>query len=210
VVTEVDLLLSKKISEISKECYPKVNYVDEEKASLLSFPAIIVDPIDGTKELSRGISECAVSVAYMNSSLIADPENFAMIYNPLNGFYTDSFSLKNQLGSSYCDEIRVLISRTEWSKKLYRSQSQVNFIPIGSIAYKLSLLAAGMFESVISYRNKSIWDIAAGSILVSQMGGSICNKDYQQINAFEEIELVGPFIWCREKKVLNKMKNLKV
>jgi len=209
IVTELDLLLSQKIQAISQKFFPFVNYIDEEVESVVNFPAIVVDPIDGTKEINQGISECAVSLAFMNSDNIEDPLNFAMIYNPLNGFLLHSFKLKPLIGSSYSNNLRVMISRTEWEKMHLVSTQDIHYIPIGSIAYKLALLANGMFEAVISFREKNIWDIAAGCVLLSQAGGSMFNVNFVKIEKLDEITMTGPLIWAREETILAKLKGLK-
>jgi myo-inositol-1(or 4)-monophosphatase len=206
IVTEIDLLLSKKIQEIAQKFFPNLNYIDEEIDSIVSFPALVVDPIDGTKELNQGISECAVSIAYMNSSAIDDPKNFAVIYNPLNHFLLHSFQMQTHIGSSFARNLRVMISRTECNQMQLQSSSDVQYIPIGSIAYKLAMLAQGMFEAVISYREKNIWDIAAGCILLSKCGGKVFNSHKQQITKLDKILLDGPFIWVRDDEVIKRLK----
>jgi myo-inositol-1(or 4)-monophosphatase len=208
IVTELDILVSQKIQRIARKYFPHANYIDEEVESCLSFPAIIVDPIDGTKELNQGISECAVSIAYMNSSQIDDAANFALIYNPLNNFTLHSFQLKSMIGSSYFKYVRVMISRTEWAKMHLENTDDLHFIPIGSIAYKLGLLAHGMFEAVISYREKNIWDIAAGCVLVSQAGGGMFNQQNIMQNSLDSISIKGPLIWVRDPEILNKLKGI--
>jgi myo-inositol-1(or 4)-monophosphatase len=48
---------------------------------------------------------------------------------------------------------------------------------MGSIAYKLARVAAGLSDATWSRGPKSEWDICAGTLLVQEAGGRIGNLD---------------------------------
>ena len=124
IVTESDLEISKIIERCKKLYLNKVCFYSEENFDELSFPALIVDPIDGTKEFSTAIGECAVSVAYVNSKDINDPKNHAWLYNPFTGFELET-GMKFIIGDrNYFErDFSCLVSRTEWSKGVYNNKN---------------------------------------------------------------------------------------
>ena len=44
---------------------------------------------------------------------------------------------------------------------------------IGSIAYKIALVAKGKIDATLSFTRKSDWDIAAASLILQEAGGKI-------------------------------------
>ena len=49
--------------------------------------------------------------------------------------------------------------------------------PIGSVAYKLGLIASGKADAFASLRPKSEWDICAGDCIVREAGGKLINLE---------------------------------
>ena len=157
---------------------------------------IILDPIDGTKEFVKGIPECAVSLAILNSPEINDSKNFAWIYNPFNHFEISSNHLPLQKKLKKC--IDSFVSKTEWNENLYQTEffNQFNIIPKGSIAYKLGLLANFQCDFIITQRPKHIWDIAAGTILCHRQGFKFY-EDNCELVKLDQLKLRANLIWCR-------------
>ena len=48
---------------------------------------------------------------------------------------------------------------------------------MGSLAYKLALVAAGRFDGLISLRASHDWDLAAAALLIGEAGGRISGAD---------------------------------
>ena len=44
---------------------------------------------------------------------------------------------------------------------------------MGSIAYKIALVAKGEFDMALSFTKKNDWDLAAADLLVTEAGGEI-------------------------------------
>ena len=53
---------------------------------------------------------------------------------------------------------------------------------IGSIAYKIALVAKGKIDATLSFTRKSDWDIAAASLILEEAGGKISLINGDQIN----------------------------
>ena len=92
IVTEIDYLVSNflKAALNKHPIYQRYNFFSEEDFKSLNFPAAIVVPIVGSRELAKGRAECAVSLALMHSNDLNDPLNFAWLYNPFTGFSLDT------------------------------------------------------------------------------------------------------------------------
>lgn len=197
IVTEFDIFVSNYIKKVFEESGHNYNFFSEEDQERFEFPVIVLDPIDGTREFAKGYGECAVSMAILYSADIKDERNFGWIYNPFTGFEITS-DVKFPLGSrhAHADAINIMISRSEWEKGAYKKEFSKNFriAPLGSIAFKLGLLAAGACECVISFRDKNIWDIAAGVVICHSRG---IYSD--EIIDLADKKLNGPFIFCRDE-----------
>lgn len=197
LVTELDLFVSKLI----KDHYQNrdYNFYSEEDFGELKFPSIILDPIDGTKELNSGIGECAVSLAIMNSNLISDSMNNAWIYNPFTGFSISTLNFFTRAMSTYSGKLQTLVSRSEWKKGNYLKSNfdKFHIAPRGSVAFKLGLLSAGACDFIISKEEKKIWDIAAGCILSNRRGYNFY-EDGTLVTKLDKELYCPPLVWCRE------------
>ena len=53
---------------------------------------------------------------------------------------------------------------------------------MGSIAYKIALVAKGNIDITLSLTQKSDWDLAAASLILEEAGGIITKKNGDTIN----------------------------
>ena len=199
LVTAVDIKISKEFKKILKSVPSLQNhcFFCEEDLEKLFFPAIILDPIDGTNEMSKGFPECAVSLAVTENKEI---EGLGWIFNPFNGFQISTNDNFVHPPAYYRGVLSGLISRSEESKGWFDEYDtkKVSVSARGSIAYKLGLLAAGATDFVISKEEKYLWDIAAGNILCHKRGIH-CYQNGIKVKTHENEYLEGPFLWCREQ-----------
>ena len=134
----------------------------------------IVDPLDGTKEFVEGLPEYGVAIALAEHG---EPV-LAVVHNPATA---DMFwAVKGQGAFHNGTPIRVregdslLASRSECASgefAPFAASWQVS--PIGSIAYKLALVAAGSAAATFSRGPKHEWDVCAGALIVSEAGGRV-------------------------------------
>ncbi|MGH9513957.1 MAG: 3'(2'),5'-bisphosphate nucleotidase CysQ [Terriglobales bacterium] len=152
----------------------------------------IVDPLDGTREFVTGIPEFCVSIAMVEDGMpvaggICNPatkETFigalgtGVQYNGEKVFTSQRAKLEDAL---------VLASRSEVKRGEWETFKSAPFQikPVGSVAYKLALVSAGLADATFTLTPKSEWDVAAGAALVLSAGGSVqtlenvplrCNK----------------------------------
>ena len=134
----------------------------------------IIDPIDGTREFVKGIPEYALSVALVRRGRIL----FSCVYIPHHslaymvegrGIVVEPVDNPVSLGGKeFC------VSRSEFDKGLFKPlDDELEFCSVGSIAFKLSLVAQGLFPGCLSLRPKNEWDIAGGVGLVQAARKSV-------------------------------------
>ncbi len=215
IVTDFDLSISNEIKNWKESNINLKNWTffSEEDHSELLFPAIVLDPIDGTRELVKGRDECVVSLAIMPDSSLKKTakSSFAYIYNPFSGFeiYTGMSNLP--VISKSLQPMLGLISRSEWHLGLHnevsKNTSDIIMAPKGSIAFKLGLLATGASDFVISFKPKSIWDIAAGTILLRERGYLFFEKG-KLVENLDKVQFDPPLVWVHPLQVDRLFKNL--
>jgi len=181
-VTDADVEADGMLREtLLGEC-PEDGWLSEEtkdNADRLSCRRVwIVDPIDGTKEFIKGVPQFAVSIALAVEGEIA----LGVIFNPARQeMYTavrgQGVMLNGKkVGVTACDslaEANILASRSEVARGEFDRFKDYHITPIGSIAYKLALIGAGLADLTFTLTPKNEWDFAAGSLLVTEGGGRV-------------------------------------
>ncbi len=185
LVTEADLLANQLLKKKLSAAVPEAGWLSEEcvddKARLQKRCIWIVDPIDGTKEFIKGLPEFAISVALAEHGIPV----LAVVYNPLTdqmfwaqqsqGAYLNGQAIRCQ--PSPREKLQLLASRSEVARGEWAAFTEHSEIKaLGSIAYKLALVAAGLADATFSLGPKNEWDIAAGVLLVTEAGGIATNK----------------------------------
>ncbi|HVR96931.1 MAG TPA: 3'(2'),5'-bisphosphate nucleotidase CysQ [Thermoanaerobaculia bacterium] len=140
----------------------------------------VVDPLDGTREFVEGIPEWSVSVG-----LVVDGEPVAGgICNPATGEtvigarglgVTLNGKPAGVSGRRQLSGARVLASRSEVRRGEWEGYREGLFAlrPTGSVAYKLSQVAAGLADATWTLTPKHEWDVVAGIALVLAAGGTV-------------------------------------
>ena len=142
----------------------------------------VVDPLDGTREFVAGIPEWCVSVALVEHGRavaggVCNPATSELILGSratgvkLNG-KTVRASQRENLAGALVLASRSEVKRGEWER--FRS-APFTIRPLGSIAYKLALVAAGVADATWTLVPKHEWDVAAGVALVEAAGGFVCD-----------------------------------
>lgn len=167
--------------------FPHYGWLSEETADdgdrLKRERVWIVDPLDGTKEFIKGIPEFVVAIALAEAGVPV----LGVTYNPIK---EELFCAARGMGchmdgrpvhvttTGTLDHARVLASRSETSRGEWRAyEGKVEVRPIGSVAYKLALVAAGLADATFTRTAKSEWDVASGAALIIEAGGHITDID---------------------------------
>jgi myo-inositol-1(or 4)-monophosphatase len=140
----------------------------------------LVDPLDGTKEYVTGIPEWCISVALLEqghlvAAGILNPRTEELVYGSAedgitamcagNGFHCETLDLEPLVLGS-----RSEVKRGEWER--FR-ESKFRIQPMGSVAYKLALVAAGKAHATWTLVPKHEWDVAAGVALLGFSAGIV-------------------------------------
>jgi len=138
----------------------------------------IVDPLDGTREFVAGIPEWCVSVGLVDNGRavaggICNPATGETILGCVGEGVTYNGrparpSRRTTLEGAVVLASRSEVKRGEWER--FR-QAPLAIRPVGSVAYKLALVAAGLADATWTLTPKHEWDIAAGVALVEAGGG---------------------------------------
>jgi myo-inositol-1(or 4)-monophosphatase len=150
----------------------------------------VVDPLDGTREFVEGIPEFCVSIGFVeNGRPVAGG-----IYNPATD---EAFLGSIESGVTYngkpsqpsqrntLDGALVLASRSEVKRGEWKPFENAAFKirPMGSVAYKLALVSAGLADATFTLTPKNEWDVVAGAALVQSAAGFVSTLDKANLTA---------------------------
>jgi myo-inositol-1(or 4)-monophosphatase len=181
-VTEAD----REVDSLLKEMLPRdgEGWLSEETADdarRLSCSRVwIVDPLDGTKEFVQQIPEWCVSVGYVEEGRpvaggIHNPATGETILGSISTGVTYGGAPARVSGRESLEGALVLASRSETGRGQWEHQEGEGFTvrPMGSVAYKMALVAAGRADATWTEVPKNEWDVAAGAALVEAAGGRV-------------------------------------
>lgn len=179
-LTEVDVALDLAIRESLSQ--DGEGWLSEETADDLSRLdrqlVWIVDPLDGTREFIDGLAEYCTSVAAVLNGVpvaggIMNPAANVTVIGAVglgltcNGASVDSVVDRSRVLSE------VLASRSEVGRGQWApvEQSGIKVTPMGSVAYKMARVSAGLDDVTWTPVPKHEWDVAGGAALLSAAGG---------------------------------------
>jgi len=191
-VTEVDHASEAAIIETLLTAYPDHGILAEESGSQHGNPNAdhiwIIDPLDGTTNFIHGFPVYCVSIALQVRGRIEQ----AVIYDPSRN---DLFTATRGRGA-FLNERRIRVSKRTQLKECLIStgfpfrpgdnfnqyllmmgdvmQKTAGLRRPGSAALDLAYVAAGFTEAFFE-TGLSPWDVAAGSLLVTEAGGLVGN-----------------------------------
>jgi myo-inositol-1(or 4)-monophosphatase len=182
-------------------------WLSEESADDLSRLSIgrvwVVDPLDGTKEFVEGIPEWSISVGLVENGRpiaggICNPATNEIFLGSketgitLNGRAV-AVSDRTELAGATVLASRSEIRRGEW-KPFDGDGLQIT--PVGSVAYKFAMVAAGLADATWTLCPKNEWDVAAGVALVEAGGGIVRTIEDQPVMFNRKSTLYPGLIAC--------------
>jgi len=132
----------------------------------------VVDPLDGTKEFLEGLPQYSVAVALVE----AGEPVLGVVHNPAtaDSFWAtqDGGAFRNGRPIQVSEGNVLLASRSETRRgEFVPFEDAWELRPVGSIALKLALIAAGEAAITLSRGPKHEWDVCAGALIVREAGG---------------------------------------
>lgn len=187
-VTEIDQQVEREIIHIIRKAHPNHGILGEEGGEIPGDDFTwIIDPIDGTRNFIHGFPQFAVSIGIRYKKKM----EHGVIYDPLR---QELFTATRGKGARL-NERRMRVSKRN---KLEECLLGMNFpaskhdphamtfieeiMPIsdirsaGAATLDLAYVAAGRLDAFWESGLK-IWDLAAGTLLVKEAGGLVCDLD---------------------------------
>ena len=196
----LDSVLRKKLLRAS-EGWLSEESVDD--ASRLNCERVwVVDPLDGTREFVQGIPEFCVSIAMVEQGRpvaggICNPATNETFVGAIDCGLTYNGSPAQTSRRKEIQGALVLASRSETKRGewLQFQNGPFKVQPMGSVAYKLARVAAGLADITFTLTPKHEWDVAAGAALVASGGGFVQTLNAQLVCNSKDPLLDG-FIAC--------------
>lgn len=176
--------------------FPEAEFVGEESENDFESKALcfIIDPIDGTTNFMQNYRCSCISVALCEeNSVIA-----GVVYNP----YTDEIFSAEKGKGAYLNGDKITVSDRPLSDGLalfgtspYHPENTDETFALlrkvfdlsrdirrsGSAAYDVCMIACGRCE-VFFEKSLQPWDIAAGTLILKEAGGTALNYDGKEIS----------------------------
>jgi len=163
----------------------------------------IVDPLDGTREFVAGIPEFCVSVGLAEDGRvvaggICNPATNELFLGTLETGVTYNGKAAQVSQRPGLQGAVVLASRSETKRGEWNQFEGTAFTvrPMGSVAYKLALVSAGLADATFTLTPKHEWDVAAGSALVESAAGFIGTLDHQPLRCNRRSPKISGLIAC--------------
>jgi len=209
-VTEVDRAAELAIIEILKTAYPDHAILAEESGPSgnlhdESENVWIIDPLDGTTNFIHGFPQYCVSIALQQRGQITQ----AVVYDPNRN---DLFTATKGAGA-YLNEKRIRVSRRDKMAdaligtgfpfrnmdgldeylQMFRvmTEKTAGLRRPGAAALDLAYVAAGRLDGFFE-KGLSPWDIAAGSLLITESGGIVGDLSGESDYLYKGNVIAGP------------------
>lgn len=203
-VTAVDLKINGYLKEQLYALDDTIGFFSEEQEGGLSDPCWILDPIDGTTNLIYGFNLSSISLGLFRDGEVV----FGIVYNP---FTDECFTARKNEGAWLNGKKRLRVSERKLSEALiefgagstHKEYTETSFgivkdvfrecidvRRICSSALDLCYIADGRIDG---YFEKSLkpWDIAAGSLILSEAGGSMTDFKGEAIQFFAPTSVIA-------------------
>ncbi len=192
-VTAADLKAEQVLYDALIKARPGYSFLGEERGLVEGTDrthTFIVDPLDGTTNFLHSIPQFAVNIALERDTQVVA----AVTYNPISN---EMFWAERGKGAYLNDRRLRVAGRTrileavlatgipfagrqghaQFLKELHQISQRVSGVRrFGSAALDLAWTAAGRFDGYWE-RGLGAWDVAAGSLIVTEAGGKITSAE---------------------------------
>ena len=175
LVSEADIRAAEILHDTLTGAFPDDGWLSEEHpdtADRLDRERVwVVDPIDGTREYLQGLPEYAISVGLVVKGRPA----LGVVHNPAT----------DEMHAAICPEPLPEAATNDDRTREYlalvgRGEDRLGEVPplpgkgrtraVGSVAYRMALVAAGKGDVVVTWYPRQEWDVAAGAALCLARG----------------------------------------
>lgn len=215
-VTSSDIAVQKFLEEKLTALLPNSAFFGEEGSEAVKSAEYlwVVDPIDGTVNFSRGISEFAISVGLIKGEKVI----LGVIYAPARNEMCHAYLG----GGAFCNGERISVSERDFSNSLFCTALSlynknyaekcldimrevygqcVDIRRNGSCALDMCYLARGLGELFFEFRTFP-WDYGAGIIILEEAGGIITDLSGEDIKLDRACPIIAANNHENHKKLL--------
>lgn len=206
-VTEVDNQVQNFIEKKLRESYPEIQFLGEEKNNdEIDFSGLVwvLDPVDGTTNLIHDYRKSCISLALMENGqsilgIVYQPYTEEMFFAEkgkgafLNGkqiYVSKAETIEEGMfafGTSPYNKEEFAKSNFERAYKVFMASQDIR--RSGSAALDLAETAAGRLDGFFEPR-LSLWDYAAGRLLVAEAGGVVTNYEGKELTCAMKSSIV--------------------
>lgn len=187
-VTEADHASNALLHERLLGARPGYGWLSEETlddpARMGARRVFVVDPLDGTVSFIKNKDDFTVALAVVEdgrpvSAAVYNPVRDEMYAATLNGGATlNGAALQAGTPSGAIEGCRMIAAKDMFQHPAWPQKwPPMDFIKIGSIAYRLALVAADKGDATVALSTKSDWDIAAGELIAAEAGARVTAHD---------------------------------
>ena len=189
-VTEADIEIDRMLFQYLTAARPEYGWLCEE--STHDFPhyekacSFVIDPIDGTRDFIKGGNNWAHSFAVVKNGKVSA----AVVYVPrqdllfaayrgggswLNGERIQTKAI-NKTG-----EFDLIAAKLVEDDKIWKLNSKPKFNREHkpSIAFRMASVSCGKYHAMMSLRDSWEWDVCAGSLLITESGGIVLDRNLE-------------------------------
>ncbi len=226
VLTETDLAVERATSAILAREYPRIPVLSEETAPETRSQEWlwVIDPVDGTKNFSRGIPHFCFTIALCHENeplvgLTLQPllnEEFAAVCG--QGCTLNGRTVRVSGTADLADSIVAVDMGYDDERGRHQLELALHLWPgmqslriPGSAALGIAYVAAGRWD-IFVHADLQAWDLAAGLLLVREAGGIATDRDGNRATIFSNgliaatpavhrdfLALAGRFPWRAEQ-----------
>ncbi len=185
-VTRADLAVDRILSAHLRAARPDYGWLSEESADdagrAKADRVFIVDPIDGTRAFIDGQKSWAHAIAVaekgrVTAAVVYLPQRDALYTASLGGGARRNGTPISVNETAILDGANVLATKPNMDPRHWNG----GVPPITrhhrpSLAYRLSLVAEGRFDAMLTLRPSWEWDIAAGSLIAEEAGARVTDR----------------------------------
>jgi len=201
LVTEMDMRSEREVVRILRAAFPDHGIVAEEGTDIRNGSGFtwIIDPLDGTTNYAHGYPCFSVSIALEQEGTIMA----GVVYDPMR---EELFSAQKGQGA-FLNEKKISVSVTDtllksllatgfpYDRKVSEKNNMNYFRDLlmasqevrrdGSAALDLCSVASGRFDGFWELKLKP-WDVAAGSLVVTEAGGMVTDLSGKKVDLHAE------------------------
>ena len=187
-VTEVDRAAEAAIIQTLKHAFPDHGFLAEESGHAPGAHRVdppqaehlwIIDPLDGTTNFIHGLPQYCVSIALMQKGVVTQ----AVVYDPNR----DELYTASKGRGAYLNDRRIRVAARD---RLDGALVGTGFPFRRLDALDLAYVAAGRYDAFFEI-GLMPWDVAAGSLLITEAGGLVGDLRGEPDHLFSEQVLAG-------------------